>query len=361
MNVEILLELVDKIKSVEATRKTQNHLKNLSASSQKLAEQPQNQDCQKDFADKFKKFSSSVQLFTQEFDDREQRRMEEIGVLDVLGENIVDNIAKIIQENSVSPAIIKDEIQKVEQNRDTILNHFNSLNQILGEYGFSIPGVPDKEAEMGFQVPREIFQDDFDALLKDLGKIKGIIQIFAEVSKSGSTEIKVRHISTSDPIFILAFDVYTIGIIDAAVTWALDTWRRVEEIRKIRADTKKTGQFSDEEVAKMFDSKIKSMIQEAIEKKAEELKKSKETHSRLEWALRTLLAYVERGLTVEIRLPPAKKSDIQGEEGEESKATDEEIFSSLRRIKSELKFVSAAEEPVLALPEEENHNQRQEK
>ena len=141
-------------------------------------------------------------------------------------------------------------------------------------------------------------------------------------------------------------------MIGGAVTWALDAWKRVEEIREIRERASKISAF-DEARYKLFDDIIEKTIAEEIETKAKELqssakdsRKPEERRSRITWALRTLLALIERGLKVEIRsLPPPPSEVVEGQE-----AVVPAEFKELDETIPRLVFPKVEGSPVLNLP-----------
>jgi hypothetical protein len=70
-----------------------------------------------------------------------------------------------------------------------------------------------------------------------------------------------------------------------------------------------------------------------------------EQRQHLKAALESVLARIERGMTVEIRfLPPAATTEAVGMESSETAA-----FASLKQITPQLVFPEAAENPVLQL------------
>ncbi len=173
-------------------------------------------------------------------------------------------------------------------------------------------------AEIGFLIPRELFEDEFDQFIKQLAVINRIIREFSEAATGSAQEIKVRQISSSDPLLFLGLDPITIGMIGATITWALDVWKRVSEIRGLRVTASKIPTFKEPDL-KFFDDKIKTTVAAEIETKAKELqglakdkdaRTSGERRTHITWVLKTLLALVERGLKVEIRsLPPSPPAD----------------------------------------------------
>jgi hypothetical protein len=209
--------------------------------------------------------------------------------------------------------------------------------------------------EIGFLIPRDLFDGILDQLIKELGVINRIIRAFSEVTIGGAQPIEVRQISTSDPVFFLCLNPITIAALAAAVAWALDQWKKVEEIRKLRSETKKNTSFNEEEIREFFDSKIDKTIKKAIEEKVSEILpepkratgRIHEQRTDLAWALESILARVERGMRVEVRLlpPEAPPAEAEGEAAEKARA-----FQSLNETVPQLVFPPADPSPVLELP-----------
>lgn len=137
------------------------------------------------------------------------------------------------------------------------------------------------------------------------------------------------------------------------MTWALERWKQVEDIRKVRAETKKLKAFTPSEVSEIFDKKIKDVVDASIDEKTTELVgpdgvtgRKAEQRTDIAWALEALFARVERGMTVEIRFiaPEAKKN----EDGTEEK--EPPVFNELREINRNLVFPAIERDPVLNLP-----------
>ena len=207
-------------------------------------------------------------------------------------------------------------------------------------------------AEIGFLIPRELFQDEFGQFIKQLAVINRIIREFSETATGSSQEIKVRQISSSDPLVFLGLDPITIGMIGATITWALDVWKRVSEIRGLRERASKIPTFKELDL-KFFDEKIKATVEAEIETKAKELqglakdkdaRTSEERRTHITWVLKTLLALVERGLKVEIRsLPPPPPED-------DPEAGLPPAFKELNETIPQLVFPEVEGSPVLELP-----------
>src|SRR5436190_8087533 len=96
--------------------------------------------------------------------------------------------------------------------------------------------------------------------------------------------------------------------IGGVFTWAVGTWKQAEEIRKLRAETRKVEALED--VEELLGTKVEALVQRAIDNKVNELipdpkiGREHELRTGLDWALRYALSHVERGMTIELRFIP---------------------------------------------------------
>jgi hypothetical protein len=193
-------------------------------------------------------------------------------------------------------------------------------------------------------------------LIKELSEIKFIIRAFSELALGTSEKIEVRQISTTDPQFFLHVDVATVIMIGAAAKWAIDRWKDIEDIRKVRAETRKLSSFTEKEVQDIFDSKVNTTIEKAVDDKTEELigairdkggPRINEQRQHVKLALQSLLARTERGMTVEIRsVPPSATPG-----GAAPSAEEQTKFAALEAVSKQLVFPKPDENPILKLPE----------
>jgi hypothetical protein len=135
----------------------------------------------------------------------------------------------------------------------------------------------------------------------------------------------------------------------------------VEDVRRVRAETRKLSAFTEKEVDDIFDKKIKSTITGAIEAQTKTLLTQVNTEGgrvyeqggHVKRALESILARVERGMTVEIRVLPPEGSPVPGGRPDEAAA-----FTALRSIAPNLIFPKPDQSPILPLrgPDREMRN-----
>jgi hypothetical protein len=202
-----------------------------------------------------------------------------------------------LRENPLSPVVAQQKLNTFASERQNYIQQITQLRDNLEAVGIRASSLQPGDAEIGFLLPRSLFNNRLDPLIKELRDIHRIIRAFSEATLGKVEEVEVREISTSDPFFFFHIDPMTIAALGAAVTWALNTWKQVEEIRRVRAETRRTDVLTEKEASDVFDRKITERIAAAIDTKVNELVQDdgkpgrpKEQRSDLSWALESILA-----------------------------------------------------------------------
>jgi hypothetical protein len=352
MNVERLRELTDLLIDTESKFGIQNLLQQVIVSLDQITSSPSDPTYQKQFADNFVTLRTAWQQMVETLSPAQAKLLAEIGAERYFLADIPSEIDQAARENNITPAVIREKVQQIRAQREQYLTTIRSLQTSFKELGIESYKLEAGSAEIGLLLPREIFHNELGGLSKELHTLNRIIRAFSEIAVGSAEPVEIHQISTSDPVFFLGLDPATIALLGTAVTWAIATWKSVEEIRKLRAETRKVKSFSSEEIEEIFDKKIEKEIAIAVDQKVDELipvadgpGRSHEQRTDMRWALESILGRVERGMTVEIRfLPPPPPKDG---EAELPKAA---AFNTLKEVAPQLVFPAADPTPVLKLP-----------
>jgi prefoldin subunit 5 len=275
----------------------------------------------------------------------------EIDAEEFFGPAMIENIARIIDENAMTPAAAQQQIQELASRRAQYVQGLYQLVNSLTQVHIKPEKLEPGESQIGFRIPRDIFGNELDGWIDELRVIRRVMRAFSELATGKSEDLQIGEISTTDPIIFLAAAAPTIALLGGAVSWSIDQWKKVEEVRKLRAETQKisdqSGGALDALVAD-FDQRITSMIDTSIEAHAKALVQPGEVAGRgheqvndITYALRALTARVERGMTIELRfLPPAP--DANGEVPQ--------AYVDIEKIVPTLAFPPTAGDPVILLP-----------
>ncbi|NTT87754.1 hypothetical protein [Tabrizicola fusiformis] len=354
MNTDKLRELVDRIHEAESKIDTQGNLSNLVNALNNLVSQPQNADYQTTLSQALKKFASSMQSFEHAFSPRDYLRVIELSE-DAFSPTIPHEIEQAVLENAMTPNVVSEMAQKVLSKRKEVFNRLKELRGSLEYFDFGYVEPEDGKAEVGFQIPRDLFENNLPGFIKELREIERITKFFSEAAIGQYDPAEVGSISTTDPLIFLAMAEPVAKYIAGAVVWALGVWYSVEKIRNLRAQTAQLQSFTPKEVEDFFDSKIKTEIETAVARKVEEVladgqapaRRKGELTTQLTWALESILAKVERGMTIELRIAPPP---IEDEEPDPDEPVDPDR-GGLLAIQEKLVFPKPSDNPVLAIPE----------
>ncbi|CAN7705997.1 hypothetical protein [Mesorhizobium sp. LjNodule214] len=362
MNASRLLEIVDFLLQSEDQAATESRLSDLSSALGQLVTSPAEPTHQQALSDALDRLAESLDLFRRPFQPAQVKLLEDIGAGSYFVEDIVGGIRKWISESPATPAVAQDKLAKFIKRRSAYITHLKNLKASLQSVGIKKDELEAGQAEVGFLLPRDLFNNQLDKLIDELRFVKMATLEFSEAATGSAEPIEVRQISTSDPQFFFWLSTETIALLGFAATLAINTWKQLEEIRKIRAETEKIADFKDDPIAELFDEKIKKVVDQSVDAKVEEILREvdgkagrkHEQATDMKWALDSILARVERGMTVEIRLLPPKIDD-----GDDGAAGANIKYDNLKQVADGLMFPKMAGTPVLELPPVEPQPQKQ--
>ncbi len=355
MNASRLREILDLLLEREKTFQIQATLQDLNNKLTELVSQPQNPTFQSQFSHALDSLNKANEAVKTSIEPAQISLLEEIGADKYFTHDFTTEISNSIRDNPLSPEVAREKLNKFLAERDNYIQQITQLCNNLKSLNIEVSTLEKGDVEIGFLLPRSLFNNRLDQLIKELRDINRIIRAFSEVTIGKVEEVEVRQISTSDPLFFFHLSRETIVAVGAAVTWALHTWKQVEEIRRVRAETRRTEVLTEKEASDIFDNKVNEKIKVAVETKVNELIKNepnsdgreKEQRIALGWALESILAHVERGMIVEIRfLLPSPKTN---EEGIQADTTEDVEFQSLQKIAKQLVFPKMEGTPILKL------------
>jgi hypothetical protein len=355
MNSEKLAEITNKLYETEKKFRTQSNLEALVSQLQSLVSQPHDPSSQSALAAARSEFKKSVERMTDSFPPRDMERIGEIDTDGYFNPTFVDKVSNEIDTNAMTPEVARAEIADWATDRESFLSALETLVETLEFFNLGYSELKVGEAELGVQIPRTMFDNDLDGLRNELRDFSLIAQWFSQTVTKEKQKVTVETISTSDPLFTFSFmDVATLGAIAKTFEWALGCWEKVLNIRKLRADTESSGEFSNDEIESFYGKKIESTVNKAIDEKLEELQKQYDLNNRPELkahmrkALEWIISKTEHGYTAELRLPPPTDfADEQKVDENEQYVQEQE----LRRVQRQLVFPSFEGTTILEIPD----------
>lgn len=315
-----------------------------------LSSNPSDQSTQLNSAQAMTDLRNAILVAQASFSPDELEQLGELTGVSLFSSESLDRIENSLRENPAAPATALNEQQTVGGERDQAFAHLRQFLNTAEALGWTVLEAHPWEAEVGFLIPRSLFENEFDGLIAELRYLRRFLAHLTELEGGSMSEVKLSGLSTTDPLFLLGVGYMLAKKVGSLTAWGLDQWKKVEEIRKIRAETTKLKAFSAEEVEAIFGSKIKEEIAAGIDEKVAELvagvkpaARKNELANGLRKDLSEFLGRLERGLKVEVHL-------IGGLEPTEADETpDQSADQELRRISSELNYPPPSTDPILKI------------
>jgi len=320
-----------------------------------LAGSPGNPDFQTQVANHQIELRNAIGQLTLARDPAFAAYGEALGAIPYFGPGMPIQIAQAITDNAMTPTVARDILSDLRDRRASYLEQLHQLVSAMTKLGIAGDEVVPGEAQIGFRIPRTIFDNEFAGWIAELNEIKRIVRPFAELATGGDAPIGLGEVSSSNPIVFLIATAPVIALISTAVSWSLDQWKKVEEIKKIRAETARLSADNSgalDDMIAQFDAKIATTIEAAIAAHATQLVnpgagpgRDNELVNAVTYSLKSLMARIERGMTVELKFLPYEEAP----DPESAQAMDQ-----IASIVPQLVFSAPSPAPVLALPGNDN-------
>lgn len=353
MNVSRLLEFTRSILARESQANVQKRLGRLDSRIQEIINSPQAPQHQQEAMQSLQELKAAAAAVAGGLTPPEWEFLGERGMQDLFGMDMVEEIEARVASNGITPAVAKAYIAEVVARRAKVLETFKALAANLSGIGFEPEVLKPGEAEIGFTIPRGLFENEFGGLVEQLKVVDRIVDIFTEAVTGEWRPARVSQVSTSDPLFLLQVGVPVAIAIGGTVTWLLDTYERTLRIRKLKAESQAVG--APVRMLEDYEQMIKKTINEAIDKRIAELRpkgkkgREQELENGLRWAMEAILSRVERGMRVEVRFLPPVATEAEVEKGQHDQ--QQKDFVDLARIQQDLNFpIEIVGDPILAVP-----------
>jgi len=360
MNVNRLSQVLGWLRSDERELAIQKKLISVQTNLQNLAASPGDSNHQISLNDSLKALESALREFETRYDPAEIDRIIEIGAGPYFTSAMAARIKADIEANPMTPAAAVEDVNKLVTDRKNFNDKVSSTEDGIDYFVEYHDEVEAGTAAIGFEIPRSLFDNDYKDFIDELKSINRIIRVISEVNIGTMPEIKLGNISSSDPLIFLHTTPALVASLGVGVSWALNQWKKYEEIRKLRAETAKIGQYSEKELEDFLDNKVKKSLDAAVKEEVLRLStesslenpRKKELESELSWALKALFARVERGMRVELSVSLLSTPE-EGQELSEENAEKQASLQKVQQISDTLAFPKLETAPILTLPKSE--------
>ena len=330
MNASKLRAVVEELIEDDKRRKVSELLAELASDINNLVGSPQAPTYQTAFSDRLHKLLSATIKMETEFYSGTREVLREINAERWFTSQFVQEIKSSVIENALTPAVLQSKITKYNGDRTDFIAALNSVNSGLDTLSVQSQHLAEGEAQVGFTLPRSLFENSLDGLANEITVIKHIVRPFQELTTGSCGPIELKTLSTSNPEIVIAIPQITTAVFGAAVLWSLDLLKRINNIRKVSAEVQNLNIKSAVEAAGLLNADISEEIKTAIKQKVADLVGAKtvgrpeELRGLLRRALELLIQRLERGVTVQVAaLSPPDDNAMTAEEKSAYREIDE--------------------------------------
>lgn len=293
-----------------------------------------------------------------------EEALKEMGVYDLRGEPLLEDVETIIAENQITPNTAAEEIGQI---RTRVVEFISVLDQALTAFEFLRIGGEELSAgefEIGFMIPREQVDDELEKLGKEFVKLKRIILPFSEIVGESRPEIRVRSISSSEFQVFLESTPGTALVFFTALERVLAAYRTVLDIRLKHRELAESPDVPKEatdplaQVASdLMDKKTREIAAELIEEFSKESEaRNNELLTDLRLQLNALAERIDRGYNVEVRTGQLPET-TEDEDAEDVDQLDSETRGAAETVlegQKGIEYMNISGTPVLHLEQPED-------
>lgn len=356
MNVSRLLEFIAEIVKFEAEQNIQKKLNSLNDAVNQVAGSPGDANQQNEVATRFANLRAALNAIETQLTPAQMQFLEEIDAEWAFAPEMADDIAESMRVNAMVPVKVRELTTDYVNKRNKILTELRESEKNLLALGFKASALEPGESELGFLIPRDLFNNNLGGLAKQFVAIDRVVRTFAEALDE-EADVVVDEISTTDPLVFVYAGYRVVKAIGGAIEFFLDKWEQVERIRKLRAETESLN-LGDDFAAK-YDEVIKQTVANAVKEQVDKLVsegqigRANELRNGLTISMEWLMTHVEHGMRVEVRYLEPPKIELPPSESDEEptpQVEERQDFAELGRIQHALQYQRlGVEKPLLKL------------
>jgi hypothetical protein len=159
----------------------------------------------------------------------------DMGGKDFFDPAIANKVQDSIQTHAMTPSVAKDFVDDLASKRQTFLDTVQQALGALERLGIKGSHLAPGTADAAFLIPRNLFDDKLAGFAKELFFISRLMGDISEAVTGHKEDVKLEQLSSSVPTVAIIASPFAINAIANTVNKFLDAWKKVEEIREIRA------------------------------------------------------------------------------------------------------------------------------
>jgi hypothetical protein len=247
MNVERFHVIVRALKTELENTAEASLLEQLATALQQLSADPTQQGTQQQVSQHRRDLDQALRgAASNRFSPAWREAIDELGVSDLLGDTLAEEIERIFSRNEITPATAADEINAVKQRVDALLQGLSAASLGLEFFEIGAEELNAGEFEIGFLIPRSVVRDGLESLGKEFVQLKRLLGPFTELVGEGRPDIRVRSLASSEFQVFLDSTQGVALVVATAIERVLAAYERILTIRQKRKELADEGGVPDE-------------------------------------------------------------------------------------------------------------------
>ncbi|HEX9966586.1 MAG TPA: hypothetical protein VGB06_01440 [Solirubrobacterales bacterium] len=291
-----------------------------------------------------------------------RQSLEEMGIADLLGESLAEEVERILSANEVTPTAAANELGEIRERVQRLVSALDQVSSALTFLQIGREELSPGDFEVGFLIPRSEVDNGLGQLGKEFMNLKRIVAPFSELAGESRPEVEVRSISSSEFQVFLDSAPGTAALITVALERLTRIYQQILDIRLKHQELSEADDVPDEvlkpladHVSERIEAEISDIADEVVEKATlVDEARLNELRTELKHQLSALADRIDRGFNVEVRAGEIPRStDDEIDEDDKDREVREAAETVLKARKS-LEFMNVSGKPILHLEQPED-------
>jgi len=289
-----------------------------------------------------------------------RQTVDEMDIADLLGDALRERLNEIFQRNEITPSVAADEVAAIAERLETFQAGLADLNRGLDAFDVAAEELLAGEFEVGFLVPRDAVDDEFEELGKEFVELDKILGVFQELGTGTREDLKIRSIASSGyQVYLVAAPGFAL-VMSKVIESLLTSYQKILEIREAHGRLKERGVPDDatrgvlDHANERMSIDIKALTEELVQvfgNRLSDAGRANEIRLEITHSLNAVANRIDEGYSIEIRageLPQTEEED-GAVSPPDSEATEEARIIAERQAR--MRFLNVTGTRILELPE----------
>jgi len=283
--------------------------------------------------------------------------IEELGVLDVLGEPLRIRVEIIVRGRGVVQAKAKEQLTTIQSELSEYQDKFQQLVNASDRFDFDSRHVEENLAEISFLFPAKQFGSRMAEFAKEVKLMDDAVGFFSELGTGSREEPKMYQLSNPDPFIIAGVTIGTATTILIFVKAVLDTIESTYNLRTARENLleAKASRRTIEAIEADIQEKIEGGVLDArnlmFEKYPPDQTRKAELENLADRILPKLADRLDRGYRIDAdaTVPPEPENDDDDQPEDAEAKKNREVTNDLVQLAKQIRYREPPAESVLQI------------